>query len=39
MAIMDINDALTSSSVIVLTVTIGKHFEKKAKLQIEKITD
>lgn len=26
MAIMDINDALTSASVIVLTVTIGKHF-------------
>lgn len=39
MAIMDINDALTSASVIVLTVTIGKNFESRAKLQIEKITD
>lgn len=39
MAIMDINDALTSASVIVLTVTIGKHFERRAKQQIERITD
>jgi cation transport ATPase len=39
MAIMDINDALTSASVIVLTVTIGKHFEGRAKRQIERITD
>jgi cation transport ATPase len=34
MAIMDINDSLTSASVIVLTVTIGKHFERRAKRQI-----
>lgn len=37
MAIMDINDALTSASVIVLTVTIGKHFERRAKQKIEMI--
>lgn len=39
MAIMDINDALTSASLIVLTVTIGKHFERRAKQRIEKIAD
>lgn len=39
MAIMDINDALASASIIVLTVTIGKHFESKAKRQIQAITD
>jgi cation transport ATPase len=39
MAIMDINDALTSACVIVLTVTIGKHFERRAKQQIERIAD
>jgi hypothetical protein len=39
MAIMDINDALTSASIIVLVVTIGKNIEKKVKVKIEKITD
>jgi cation transport ATPase len=38
-AIMDINDALTSASVVVLVVTIGKHVEKKAKNKIQKMTD
>ena len=31
MAIMDINDSLTSASIIVLVVTIGKYFEGKVK--------
>jgi len=39
MAIMDINDALTSASIIVLVVTIGKNIEKRVKVKIEKITD
>jgi len=39
MAIMDINDALTSASIIVLVVTIGKNLERRAKAKIEKITD
>jgi len=30
-AIMDINDSLTSASIIVLVVTIGKYFEGKVK--------
>ena len=37
-AIMDINDALTSSAIIVLVVTIGKYFEGKVKEKIEKMT-
>jgi len=37
-AIEEIDDALTSSSIIVLVVTIGKHFESKIKKKIEKIT-
>jgi len=39
MAIMDINDALTSASIIVLVVTIGKYFEGKVKQKIEKMTE
>lgn len=39
MAIMDINDALTSASIIVLVVTIGKNIEKRVKAKIEQITD
>jgi hypothetical protein len=31
MAIMQLIDQLTSASVIVLAVTIGKHYENKAK--------
>jgi P-type Cu+ transporter len=38
-AIMDINDALTSASIIVLVVTVGKYVERQAKLKIEKMTD
>ena len=34
MAIMDINDALTSTSIIVLVVTVGKYFEGKVKQKI-----
>lgn len=34
MAIMDINDSLTSASIIVLVVTIGKYFEGKVKQKI-----
>ena len=30
-AIIEINDSLTSASIIVLVVTIGKHFETKIK--------
>ena len=33
-AIININNALTSSSIIVLVVTIGKHFEGKIKGKI-----
>ena len=32
--IMEINDALASSAIIVLVVTIGKHFEGKVKRKI-----
>lgn len=34
-AVTNINNALTSSSIIVLVVTIGKHFEKKVKDKID----
>jgi hypothetical protein len=34
MAIMDINDALTSASIIILVVNIGKFFEHKVKRKI-----
>ena len=36
---MDINHSLTSASIIVLVVTIGKYLERKAKLRIEKMTE
>ncbi|CAM6004693.1 unnamed protein product [Sphagnum balticum] len=36
---MDINDSLTSASIIVLVVTIGKYFEDKVKQHISKMTD
>ena len=36
---MDINDALTSACIIVLVVTIGKHFESKVKAKISKMTE
>lgn len=39
MAVMDINDTLTSSAIIVLVVTIGKYFESKVKQKIEQMTD
>jgi cation transport ATPase len=39
MAIMDINEALTSASIIVLVVTIGKYFEGKVKRKIAKLTE
>ena len=39
MAIMDINHSLTSASIIVLIVTIGKHVEKRVKEKIAKMTD
>jgi hypothetical protein len=35
---MEMNDALASSAIIVLVVTIGKYFEKKAKNKIQKMT-
>ena len=38
-AIEEINDALTSASIIVLVVTIGKHFEEKIKRKIDRITE
>ena len=38
-AILDINEALTSSAIIVLVVTIGKYFETKVKQRIEKMTE
>ena len=39
MAIMDINDALTSASIIVLVVNIGKYFEQKIKSKIDKMSE
>jgi hypothetical protein len=39
MAIMDINEALTSASIIVLVVTVGKYFEGKVKSKIAKLTE
>lgn len=39
MAIMDINEALTSASIIVLVVTVGKYFEGKVKKKIAKLTE
>lgn len=36
---MDINEALTSASIIVLVITVGKHFEEKVKMKIEKLTE
>lgn len=38
-AVMQVNDALTSASIIVLVVTIGKHLESRIKKKIERITD
>jgi len=34
MAVMDINDALTSASIIVLVVNVGKYLEHKVKRKI-----
>ena len=34
MAIMDINDSLTSASIIILVVNIGKFFEHQVKRKI-----
>lgn len=34
MAVMDINDALTSASIIVLVVNVGKYLEHKVKRRI-----
>jgi cation transport ATPase len=39
MAIMDINEALTSASIIVLVVTVGKYFEGEVKRKIAKLTE
>jgi hypothetical protein len=36
---MEMNDALASSAIIVLVVTIGKYFERKAKNKIQKMTE
>ena len=36
---MDINHSLTSASIIVLVVTIGKFLEKRVKATISKMTD
>lgn len=36
---MNIIDALTSGSIIVLVVTVGKHFEAKIKKKIDSITN
>jgi cation transport ATPase len=36
--IMEMNYALASSAIIVLVVTIGKYFERKAKDKIQKMT-
>lgn len=33
------NDALASSAIIVLVVTIGKHFEKQVKDKIQKMAE
>lgn len=38
-SIMELNDALTSASIIVLVVTIGKYFEEKVKQKILKMTE
>ncbi len=38
-AVMDINDALTSASIIVLVVNIGKYLEHQVKRKIEKMTE
>lgn len=38
-AVLDVNEALTSSAIIVLVVTIGKYFETKVKQRIEKMTE
>ncbi len=38
-AVMDINDALTSASIIVLVVNIGKYLEHQVKKKIEKMTE
>lgn len=37
-AIMDVNEALTSASIVVLVVTIGKYFEEQIKRRISKLT-
>lgn len=36
---MDINDALTSASIIVLVVNVGKYMEQKVKRKIEAMTE
>lgn len=37
--IMDFNSALTSASIIVTVVNIGKHFEQKVKDKIEQMSE
>lgn len=37
--IMEMNDALASSAIIVLVVSIGKHFEKEVKNKIQTMTE
>lgn len=37
--IMEMNDALASSAIIVLVVNIGKHFEKEVKGKIQAMTE
>jgi len=39
MAVMNINDSLTSASIIVLVVNIGKYLEHKVKRKIEAMTE
>jgi hypothetical protein len=36
---MDINDALTSASIIVLVVNVGKYLEHQVKRKIEAMTE
>lgn len=36
---MEMNDALASSSIIVLVVNIGKYFEKKVKDKIQQMSN
>jgi hypothetical protein len=39
MAMMVLNDALTSSTLIILIVTVGKFLERKVKKKIESMTE